>query len=132
PTFMTNSTSMVLTILLRGWRWQKQPFRKHFASVQMPETHTGREQVISIMDSSITRALWLNWKLRAGACQMLRTYSRLWVTSKGVRAAGKSPQEISSGQLNSTRVPLTSSNKPDLVTDLSGVMLNKNRSWIAH
>ena len=72
---MTSFTSLALTILLRGWRQQKQPFSKHFASVQMPAKHTWHERIIFITDTSITRALWLNWKLHAGACQMLPGYS---------------------------------------------------------
>ena len=54
---------MASTILLRGWRQQKQPFRKHFASAQMQAKHTSRERIIFIMDTAITTALWLNWKL---------------------------------------------------------------------
>ena len=36
--------------------------------------HTSHEHGIFIMDTSITRALWLNWKLHAGACQMFPRY----------------------------------------------------------
>src|SRR6266496_221417 len=60
---MTSFTSLALTVLLRGWRQQKRPFRKHSASVQMLARHTLRGHNIFIMDTSITRALWLNWKL---------------------------------------------------------------------
>ena len=74
---MTSFTSLTLTILLRGWRQQKQPFRKHFASVQMPAKHTLHERSIFIMDTSITMALWLNWKLLARRCPIIRGYSRL-------------------------------------------------------
>ena len=77
PWLMTSFTSLAMTILLRGWRQQKQPFRKHFASVQMPAKHTSREHFIFITDTSITMALWLNWKLHARACPMIRGYSRV-------------------------------------------------------
>ena len=71
---MTSFTFLALTILLRAWRQQKQPFRKHSASVQMPAKHTWRERIIFIMDTSITRALWLNWKLLARRCPIIRGY----------------------------------------------------------
>src|SRR5437667_10165012 len=129
---MTNFIFMVSTILLRGWRQQKQPSRKHFASVQMPAKHTGREHFIFIMDISITTALWLNWKLHAGACPMIRGYSFSWVSSKGVRGAGKNLLEISSGHLNSTRATLEPSTTSEIVTEASAVMLNKNRTSIAY
>ena len=74
---MTSFTSLALTILLRGWRQQKQPFRKHSASVQMPAKHTSRERFIFIMDTSITMALWLNWKLPARRCPTIRGYFRV-------------------------------------------------------
>ena len=41
---MTSFTSLALTILLRGWRQRKQPFKKHFAFVQMPVKRTSRGQ----------------------------------------------------------------------------------------
>ena len=34
----------------------------------MPAKHTSRERFIFIMDTSITTALWLNWKLPARRC----------------------------------------------------------------
>ena len=74
PGLMTSFTSSASTILLRGWHQQKQPFRKHSASVQMPAKHTSRERFIFIMDTSITTALWLNWKLHAIRCPMIRRY----------------------------------------------------------
>ena len=71
---MTSFTSLASTILLRGWRQQKQPFRKHSASVQMPAKHTSRGRFIFITDTSITMALWLNWKLHARRCPTIRGY----------------------------------------------------------
>ena len=86
PWLMTSFTSLASTILLRGWRQQKQPFRKHSASVQMPAKHTSRERFIFITDTSITRALWLNWKLHARRCPMIRGYFR--VTGLHPKASG--------------------------------------------
>ena len=71
---MTRFTSLTSTILLRGWRQQKQPFRKHSASVQMPAKHTSHERSIFITDTSIMTALWLNWKLPARPCPTIRGY----------------------------------------------------------
>src|SRR5207249_7793556 len=119
---MTTFTCLAVTILPRGWLWGKQPSRKHFASVQMPAKHTLHELCIFIADTSITMALWLNWKLHAGACQIIPGYSRRWVGSKGVRDSGKNPPEIWSEQLSSTRATLTCSTALDLVTEWSGVM----------
>src|SRR6266705_4183289 len=100
---MTSFTSMGLTILLRGWRQRKQPSSKHFASVQMAGKRTSNEHFTFIMDTSTTMALWLNWKLHTGACQMTPGYSRWPGTSKGVRDAGKRRYEASNGLLSSTR-----------------------------
>ena len=71
---MTRFTSLASTILLRDWRQQKQPFRKHSASVQMPAKHTSHEHGIFITDTSIMTALWLNWKLPARRCPTTRGY----------------------------------------------------------
>src|SRR6266566_10143018 len=125
---MTSFTSMGLTILLRGWRQRKQPSRKHFASVRMPAKHTSHEHFTFITAISITMALWLNWKLHAGACQMIPGYSRWPGTSKGVRDAGKRRYEASNGLLSSTRETLMRSAISQTVTEWPGVMLNKNRS----
>src|SRR5437763_16684518 len=100
---MTSFTSLAMTILPGDWRQRKQPFRKHFASVQMPAKHTGRERITFTMGTSITRALWLNWKLLARRCQMIRGYFEYRVSLKGGKVDGKIPLETSSGHLNSTR-----------------------------
>src|SRR5205807_8475680 len=74
PCIVTSVTSLILTVLLRGWRQQKRPFRKHSASVQRPAKHALHEHIIFLMDTSITRALWLNWKLLARRCPIIRGY----------------------------------------------------------
>ena len=94
---MTSFTSMVLTILLRGWRQQKQPFRKHFASVQMQAKHTSRERFIFIMDTSITRALWLNWKLPARRCPIIRGYFNNGFHPKASGALGRVHTKLRAG-----------------------------------
>src|SRR5436190_16298224 len=132
PGLMTSFTSLDLTILLRGWRQQKQPFRPHFAFVQMMVKRISRGRGIFIMATSITTAHWLNWKLPAKLCRMILGYSRRWVSSRGVRDTGKNLHEASSEHLSSTRATLTRSTRSDLVTEASGVMLNKNRSSIAY
>src|SRR5213080_3804029 len=124
---MAAFTTLALTILLRGWRQKKQPFRPHLAFVRMQVKRTSRGGVF-VLITAITTALWLNWKLHAGACQMIPTYSRRWLPSKGLRGAGKSAFETSSALLSSTRATLSRFSRPDLVTEPSGVMLNKNRS----
>src|SRR5947207_15699351 len=98
---MAAFTTLPLTILLRGWRQKKQPFRPHLAFVRMQVKRTSRGGVFALI-TEITTALWLKWKLHAGACQMIPTYSRRWLPSQGVRGAGKRAFEPSSALVGST------------------------------
>jgi hypothetical protein len=73
---MATFTTLALIILLRGWRHGKQLFRPHLAFVRMQVKRTSRGLIFFVMDTAITTARWLNWKLPAGACQMIPAYSR--------------------------------------------------------
>ena len=85
------------------WPWRKQPSRKHFAFVQMPAKPTSRERYIFIEATAIMMALWLNWKLLARRCPiMLRIFAMMGFIQRR-QGAGKSPHEIWSSQLSSTR-----------------------------
>ena len=129
PCIMTSFTSLILTILLRGWRQQKQPFRKHSASVQMPAKHTSRERFIFIMDTSIMRALWLNWKLPARRCPIDPRIFRL--TGSIQRRQGRWEESMRNLERALELDPrnVTRSKTSEIVTRASGVMLNKNRSF---
>ena len=60
----------------------------------MPAKHTSHEHIIFIMAISITMAHWLNWILHNRACPIIpRIFTSDWLTSKGVRVAGKTPYE---------------------------------------
>src|SRR5438045_8861149 len=98
---MATFTFLALTILLRGWRQKKQPFRPHLAFVRMQVKRTSRGGGF-VLITAITKALWLDRQLHAGACQMIPTYSRRWRPSKGFKCAGKRAFETTRALLSST------------------------------
>src|SRR5438132_13820008 len=99
---MAAFTTLALTILLRGWRQKKQPFRPHLAFVRMQVKRTSRGGVF-VLIAAMTTALWLNWKLHAGACQGIPMYWRRWTRSAGVRGGGTGAYDISSARLSAPR-----------------------------
>ena len=98
----------------------------------MQVKRTSRGRGTFMVDTSITTALWPNWKLHAGACQMIPTV----FSSDGwhPRRQGRWEECIRNFE---RAVEL---NPRNLITlfqlGLSyatfDVMLNKNRSWIAY
>src|SRR5437763_15112670 len=132
PGFTTTFTSLALTILLRGWPQQKQPFRLHFAFVQMLAKRISREHGIFIMATSITIVLWLSWKLPARVCPITRRYSSCRLTSRGVRRAGKNPLETSRTPLNSTRAVFERWRRSLEIMHVSDVTPKQNRWGIAY
>jgi TolB-like protein len=75
PPLMISFTSLALTVRSRAWRRRKQPPRRLFACVPMQAKHTSPVPKIFIADTSITRALWLNWKSPVRAYPMIPEYS---------------------------------------------------------
>src|SRR5207248_4145724 len=93
---MTSSTSSASTTRPNAWRQRKRQSKRHFVTVQMQAKHTSHARKIFIEETSTTKVLSLNWKLRAGPYGIILNYSSWKVTSQGVRGAGKRPYKISS------------------------------------
>jgi hypothetical protein len=95
------------------------------AFVQMQVKRTSRARKIFIRDTSIMTVPWQNWNLPGNFCPMIRGYSILPVSSRGVRDTGKNQHETSSAQLISIRATFSRSSRLRSVTDFSGAILKK-------
>ena len=58
------------TILPIGWPWRRWRSKQRFTFVRMRLKRIWRAHGMSIRDTSITTALWLNWKLLVELCPM--------------------------------------------------------------
>jgi len=96
-----------------------------FRFVQMQVKRTSRARKIFTRDTSIMTVPWRNWNLPGNFCPMIRGYSILPVSSRGVRATGKNQHETLSAQLISIRATFSRSSRLRLATDFSGVTLKK-------
>jgi serine/threonine protein kinase len=77
--------------------------------------------------------LWLNWKLPARRCLMMRGYSGGRVSSRGVKGTGKSPREIWSARWSWTRAILNRCRTAwQGITRFFGAMRKQNPGWPAH
>ena len=73
-------------------------------------------------------ALWLNWKLHAEACQMIpRIFSLMGYIQRRQGRWEESTRNLERA-VELTRATRESSSRPQVVTECSGAMLNKNPS----